>query len=439
MSENNKVLNIDWDYEELKNSLSDNLEPFKNLIYSKDEIKIAKEDKAKLNKLKKAIDDKKKAIKKICMEPFTEVDKQAKELIALVSEPIEYIDSIVKDITDKEKEEKRKNIRAYFDTKSECFGEFADEVFESKSFYSEAWENKTAKMSNIQSCIDDKINKISNDILIIQESDWEYKTLILDEYFKNLSIDDVNSKLLRLKEIEGKTFGELSDGTCNYDIQDTKTLKITGSETNILKLINYSKVLGVNIEEVDNGVVKEMIELEEATFDSFIAFDIETTGTFGANNGDTPPEITEIGAVKVVNGEVVEKFSELVNPRRKIVPMISKLTGITDDMVEDKPFIEEVIIKFKEFVGDGVLVGHNIKNCDIPKIKEAAKRAGFKFTNEFFDTYLYAKKFKVEHSWDNVKLSYLSHYFGIQQSDAHRAWCDAQANVSLYFKLKNMK
>ena len=58
--------------------------------------------------------------------------------------------------------------------------------------------------------------------------------------------------------------------------------------------------------------------------------------------------------------------------------------------------------------------------------------------NKFFDTYLYAKKFKEQYSWDNVKLEYLSEKFGIEQQDAHRAWCDAEANVWVYFKLKDM-
>ena len=434
----NEFLNIDWDYEVIKENLSRNLEPYKNLIYNAENIKLAKADKVKLNKLKNSIEDKKNAIKKICLESFNEVDKQSKELIALVIEPIKYIDSIVKEAEGKEKEEKKNEIKEYFDSKAGCFGDFANEIFENKNFYIVEWENKGAKISDIKENIDDKINKISNDITIINESDWEYKTVLLDEYLKNLSIDDVNYKLLRLKDVENKSFGELTDGVCEYIIQDSKILKVSGSETNILKLINYSKILGLEIEEVDTGIAKEMLELTEPSFDSFVAFDLETTGTFGANNGDGPAEITEIGAVKVVNGVVTERFSQLINPKRMIVPRIAQMTGITNDMLVDKPFVEEVILKFKEFVDDNVLVGHNIKSCDIPKIKDAAKRAGFKFTNKYFDTYLYAKQFKIENEWENVKLSYLSNYFGIQQSDAHRAWCDAQANMTLYFKLKDL-
>ena len=179
-----------------------------------------------------------------------------------------------------------------------------------------------------------------------------------------------------------------------------------------------------------------MSELTEPNFDSFVAFDIETTGTYGADNGDDPAEITEIGAVKVVNGQIAERFSELANPGRRIVPSIAKLTHITNEMVRDKPPIDEVIRKFKDLVGDAILVGHNIKSCDIPHISKAAKRAGVAFTNDYFDTYRYAKTMKDAMGWENVKLEYLSQQFGISQPDAHRAWCDAEANAGVYFKLK---
>jgi len=181
---------------------------------------------------------------------------------------------------------------------------------------------------------------------------------------------------------------------------------------------------------------KAMEELTAPNFDRFVAFDIEHTGTFGAAHGDAEAEIIEIGAVKVVNGVVVDKFDELCNPGRKIVPRIARLTHITDDMVADKPSISEIIRKFKSFVGDDILIGHNIKGCDIPHITRAAKRAGISFDNAFLDTKPLAKKYKDICGWDNVKLTTLSEYFGITQSDAHRAWCDAEANAYVYLELQ---
>ena len=183
---------------------------------------------------------------------------------------------------------------------------------------------------------------------------------------------------------------------------------------------------------------KTFEELSKPSFDSFVAFDIETSGTFGVASGDGPSEITEIGAVRVVNGVITERFSELCNPGRKIVPRVARLTGISDEMVADKPSVNEIIKKFADFIGNDILVGHNIKHSDLGYISRAAKKAGVVIDNEFFDTYLYAKQFRETNAWENVRLEYLSKQLGIEQNSAHRAWCDAEANVGVYFKLKEM-
>lgn len=92
----------------------------------------------------------------------------------------------------------------------------------------------------------------------------------------------------------------------------------------------------------------------------------------------------------------------------------------------------------KAFVGNNILIGHNIKGCDIPHISRAAKRAGIIFENSFLDTNPLAKKFKDACGWKNVKLTTLSEYFNITQSEAHRAWCDAEANAYVYLKLNKL-
>lgn len=84
----------------------------------------------------------------------------------------------------------------------------------------------------------------------------------------------------------------------------------------------------------------------------------------------------------------------------------------------------------------------NYKNLayteDSLKIVKAAKRAGVRMENTFFDTYLYAKRLQPTNGRENVKLENLSKAFGIEQNQAHRAWCDAEANVGVYFKLKEL-
>lgn len=107
-------------------------------------------------------------------------------------------------------------------------------------------------------------------------------------------------------------------------------------------------------------------------------------------------------------------------------------------MVADKPNIDTVIWQFADFVGDSVLVGHNTKASDLYYIDQAARRAGVHMENVFFDTYRYAKTLKDAQGWENVTLEHLSRKFGIQRPDAHRARCDDEANVGVYFKLKEL-
>jgi DNA polymerase III epsilon subunit-like protein len=107
-------------------------------------------------------------------------------------------------------------------------------------------------------------------------------------------------------------------------------------------------------------------------------------------------------------------------------------------MVKNEPPVDEQVKKFIDFVGDLPVVGHNIKASDLRYIGKATKRAGVMFSPSYFDTYLYAKNFKEENGWTNLKLEYLSDFFCISQPDAHRAWCDAEANTKLYYKLKNL-
>lgn len=312
----------------LKQVLVQQLAAYDNIVYTPDGIKEAKQDKAKLNKMRRSIEERRKEIRRNCLKPYSTVEPYFKDLVALIDQSLSRINDYI---------------------------------------------------------------------------------------------------------AENSTPVPPEDSVTGY-----KILKLSGTQEQMAAILEQMKKLGIGVEVIEDGMPKVMTELTEPNFDSFVAFDIETTGTYGADNGDDPAEITEIGAVKVVNGQIVERFSELANPGREIVPSVAKLTHITNEMVKDKPPIDEVIRKFQDFVDDHILVGHNIKSCDIPHITKAAKRAGISFDNAYFDTYRYAKTVKDAMGWGNVKLEYLSQQFGISQPDAHRAWCDAEAHVGVYFRLKEL-
>ena len=164
------------------------------------------------------------------------------------------------------------------------------------------------------------------------------------------------------------------------------------------------------------------------SYKSFVCLDFETTGLSG-----TKDKVTEIGAVKVLDGEVVQRFSTLVNPGRPIPPRVVALTGITNDMVEDYPRIHELLPIFLGFLGDLPIVCHNAK-FDCKFLERDLGAMGRSIENPVDDT-LQLSRLKLK-GLPSYKLGYLTDYFSIALNDAHRAWCDAEATANLYLKLQ---
>lgn len=164
----------------------------------------------------------------------------------------------------------------------------------------------------------------------------------------------------------------------------------------------------------------------ERDYDSFVVFDLETTG-FGDRAG-----ITEIGAVKVEHGEFIDVFSSLVNPGCHIPYPVQMLNGITDEDVADAPCFSSLLPDFLEFVGSDPLIAHNA-SFDCGFLYREAKKLGLFIGNPVVDTVRLARR--VWPGLPTYKLTYLTDYHGIAQEDAHRAWCDAQATAKLYLMM----
>ena len=157
---------------------------------------------------------------------------------------------------------------------------------------------------------------------------------------------------------------------------------------------------------------------------NYVCVDLETTGVNVKWN-----KIIEIGAVKVINGQVVDKFSTLINPGTAISPYITTLTGISDSMVENAPKIEQVLPKFVEFMGENTLLGHNLM-FDFGFLKQNAANLKISFEKKGVDTLKISRK--VLSQLESRKLDYLCEYFGIADENHHRALNDAEVTVKLY-------
>lgn len=160
--------------------------------------------------------------------------------------------------------------------------------------------------------------------------------------------------------------------------------------------------------------------------EDYVVFDLETTGISSYND-----EVIEISAVKARKGKVVEEFSELVNPQRTIPFAASRVNNITDDMVSDAPFFDEVLRHFLEFVGEDVLVGHNIQSFDMKFIYRDCERYFHQLiTNDYVDTLILAKRCFPE--WRHRRLGDLADYYGISTQGAHRALADCRMNQRVF-------
>ncbi len=157
---------------------------------------------------------------------------------------------------------------------------------------------------------------------------------------------------------------------------------------------------------------------------SYIAFDIETTGLNPQEN-----EILEIGALKVRNGRVAERFIEFICPESEIPASITALTGIREDMVSGARNVREVLADFADFCGEDILIGHNVQ-FDFSFVWNWAQKQGLSFEHEGIDTLKIARA--VHPSLPSKKLEALCDYYQIQNNSAHRAYHDALATAKLY-------
>ena len=165
---------------------------------------------------------------------------------------------------------------------------------------------------------------------------------------------------------------------------------------------------------------------------SVVVFDIETTGLDFEND-----EITEIGAVKIVNGIITEKFSTFVKPSQPIPLEVQNLTNITNEMVKDAPLISDVIIDFNDFCKDCILCGHNVIGFDFKFIKKAAESCGIYFKNQIIDTLVIARTSNLRLA--NYKLGTIVNALGLTLEGAHRAYNDAFATAQVLLELSKIK
>lgn len=203
-SEDGYVKEIKWNHEQIKTEVAEKVSYYKNLLYTDDQIKIAKSDRAKLNKFVQALEEKRKEIKKRCLEPYEDFESKLKEITEIVNEPIKVIDAQVKAVEEKAKAEKLKAIKAFFLSRN--FPDFVEfeQIFNSK------WLNVTKKLDSVKEEISAKKKKVLEELSTLSNLP-EFAFEATEVYKSTL---DINKAIL-----EGQKLAETAKRKANFEAE----------------------------------------------------------------------------------------------------------------------------------------------------------------------------------------------------------------------------
>ncbi len=252
--------------------------------------------------------------------------------------------------------------------------------------------------------------------LIKRAYDWGHQAIALTDHGVVQAFPDANHAMEAIdkeyREQYGKEHPELSKAELN-------------------KISSPFKVLyGCEIYLVDD--TKKIVQAPkgQSLFGEFVVFDLETTGFSPINS-----KIIEIGAVKICDGRIIDRFSTFVNPEIPIPLRIEKLTGINDKMVADSLSIKEVLPQFLDFCKDAALVAHNA-SFDYSFIKNKSEKLGINFSATLVDTVSLSRYLLPRLS--RFRLDTVAKHLDIKLKNHHRAVDDAEATAEIFIKLCKM-
>ena len=171
--------------------------------------------------------------------------------------------------------------------------------------------------------------------------------------------------------------------------------------------------------------------MKKLSEETYIVFDLETTG-LSANEGDS---IIEIGAVKISNGEIIDRFDELINPGKLLDPKIIEITNITDDMLKDKPNEKDMVIKFMNWCGDAPMVAHNAR-FDLSFLEMAYLKYNLgRLKNTIIDTLGLSRYLESHEKYHNLATLVKRYNIDWDENKHHRADYDSEGTALIFYKM----
>ena len=187
---------IGFNYEELKTELAERLQHYKGLVVTEDAIKDAKTDRANLNKLRTAIDTRRKEVKKAYMVPYSNFEAQCKELTALIDEPIKAIDDQLAGFEEKRKQDKLRHVQMEYDN---IIPEAQKEIIPLERILDKSWLNATMSILKVDDALRDWSKRVGADLLVLSTVEPEYKAAVRQKYVETLDIQKAISHVDALK------------------------------------------------------------------------------------------------------------------------------------------------------------------------------------------------------------------------------------------------
>lgn len=191
---------LEFNFEDLKKALAERMELYRGLVVTEDGIKAAKQDRADLNKLREAIEAKRKEVKKACMAPYTEFEGRVKELVQLVDAPIAAIDGQLKEYEEKRRAEKRAEIAAIYE---ETVGELKG-ILPFERLWRDEWYNTAWSMKKIREAIVSAEGKVASDLEVLSTVESEFAEAVRLKYLEALDLNAALAERARLQERAAK-------------------------------------------------------------------------------------------------------------------------------------------------------------------------------------------------------------------------------------------
>ena len=191
---------IDWNFEELKTEITEKANDYMSLVYTQDQMKEAKKDRAALRKFIAALEDKRKEIKKQVMIPYTDFEEQEKELVSIINQAVSNIDAQIKGYDEAIRQEKLERVKEIY---AKTIGGLADIVTFDKIF-KESWLNVSTTLKSITNEITEMRDKVDNDLVVINADTSPYAYEMKEEYLKNFDLTAAVNKKQQLEETAKK-------------------------------------------------------------------------------------------------------------------------------------------------------------------------------------------------------------------------------------------